>query len=188
MGSSLSAPLTSMLFGHDYRRSAKFAGLAGLLFGLWFAMYSVLLGGVFGLPNYQGRDTVVGVLSVVGLLIVLGGTAYHSTTNQGVFVSWLLGTAFLFAYMLHTEAAYNGISLILTARTFWEATVFGIPFGTIGFGLGVTAHHLYTRNIPSRISLLYYSAIVVGSLLIAGLLFTGCDLVFEGRCFAANLA
>lgn len=188
MASALSTPIGAMLFGHDYRRSAKFAGLGGLIFGLWFAMYSLLLGGVFGLPNYQGRGTVVGAFTVVGLLLALGGAAYHSTRNRGVIVSWLLATAFLFAFMLHSEAAVTGISVEVAARTFWEATVVGIPVGTLGFCLGVAAHHLATRNTPSRISLLYYAVIVLGSVLVAGLMVTSCDLVFGGRCFAATLA
>lgn len=188
MVSSTSSPVGLMLLGRDYRLSAKFAGISGLVFGIWFTTYSLMLGGVFGLPNYQGWNTIIELFIAVGLVIALGVAAYHSARNRGVLVSWLLGTAFLFAFMLYTEATYHGLSVILLARTFWEATVFGVPFGTIGFCLGVTAHHIRTRTYPTRINLLYVVATVVGSVLVAGLLFSSCDLVFGGRCFGANLA
>lgn len=181
-----SPALKAIILGRDARPSASMATLAGVVFGVCFFVYSFLLGGPFGLPHRTVSQSVIPLFNVVAIGFVFGTAAYHSARNQGILVSWLLGIALVFAYSLHAEFVHSSVTLLSGVQTLWEAAAFGVPLGTLGFLTGALIHSLHKPTQRTEFLLRYILAATVLGMLLGGLLFIGCPVVFGHACFTGH--
>lgn len=176
-----------MLFGEKRRCSLRMVVVAGVI-GVWqFGILSLLYGDVFGPPYWPAGQQFSDVIGAITLTAVVGLTGFHSAQNEGLLVSWLLGTAFVFASIVHLDLRFSqSITFIYVLRSVWEAVAFGILLGSFGFFVGTVATYLRIPSHRSQVSPQQLLVLVGASIALGLGLFPGCQIVFDGTCFRAN--
>lgn len=139
--------IRTVLIGRNKPRSIRYLVVAVGLFVVaqgWLVFKHALVrrGGVIPIGTYQ--------LMFYAVLVMIGIPAVQAYRNDGLLVSWVLGTAIPLGLYLKLLPHHLGGGLEAPQGGVRAALTYGLPAGTIGFVLGAGTRRVW-RWIRSRL-------------------------------------